>query len=274
VHGVPPEAARGVARDLFEAVRSAGAEPALVGVYSGRARTDLGPAELGELLAAPARVAKVNTSNLGLALHRGGHGATTVSATVELAAGAGIRMVATGGIGGVHRGLARRLDVSADLAALARFPVAVVASGVKSVLDVAGTREALEALGVPVLGFGTELFPAFYLRSWSQDLRVDARFDDVADLARYLDAELGRTGRGVLVCNPVPPEHEISRAEWDGWLARAGAELRRAGVHGREVTPFVLGRLHELSAGRTLAANLALARANAALAGRLAASWA
>jgi pseudouridine-5'-phosphate glycosidase len=198
--------------------------------------------------------------------------ATTVSATMELAAAVGVRVFATGGLGGVHQDLACNLDVSSDLAAFTRFPVAVVASGVKAILDVEGTREALETLGVPVIGYRTDAFPAFYLRASAA--RVDARFDDAAELARFVSAELARTGRGVLVCNPIPETEEIPRADWDAWLEQAEDEAEHAGVRGREVTPFMLSRLHRLSGGRTLRANLALVKDNAALAATIAAGMA
>jgi pseudouridine-5'-phosphate glycosidase len=223
------------------------------------------PEELASLLRAE-RVDKINTANLGLAIHRGAHAATTVSATMELAAAAGVRVFATGGIGGVHRG--GRWDVSADLTALARWPVAVVCSGVKSLLDVESTREMLETLGVPVIGFGTDRFPAFYLRESAAG--VDARFDDAAALARFVRAELGRSGRGMVVANPIPAAEAIARPEWERWLSAATA--RAAHTPGRSITPAVLAALREISGGATLRANLTLVRENARLAARLAAA--
>ena len=161
VHGVPREAAGPLNIELGEIVSAHGSTPALVGVVAGVPTVGMTSDELDAMLRSE-RVEKVNTANLGLAMHRGVHAATTVSATCELAARAGLRVFATGGIGGVHRGYGTRLDVSADLAALTRFPVAVVASGVKGLLDVVATREALETLGVPVVGFRTDAFCAFY----------------------------------------------------------------------------------------------------------------
>ncbi len=265
-HGVPRAEAAPLDAELREIVRAEGAAPALIGVLRGRPVVGIDEAELGELLGEP-DVAKLNTPNLGLALHRRRSGATTVSATMELAARAGVRTFATGGIGGVHHGLARRLDVSADLGALTRFPVAVVCSGVKSIIDVESTREALETLGVPVVGFGTAAFPAFYLRA--SDASVDERFDDVDDLAAFVDAELRRTGRGLVVANPIPRDDELDPDRFTRWLAEASEGLER--THGRDVSPRLLARLHELSRGRTLGANLALVRANARLAARIAA---
>ncbi|MCC6676352.1 MAG: pseudouridine-5'-phosphate glycosidase [Phycisphaerales bacterium] len=269
LHGVPKKEAAPLAAQLGAIVRAAGARPALIGIVAGRPVVGLTDPELAELLAAEA-VSKVNTANIGLALHRRAHAATTVSTTMELAAAAGIRVFATGGIGGVHRGLASRLDISADLAAFTRFPVAVVTSGVKSLLDVESTREALETLGIPVVGYRTNAFPAFYLRE--SDARVDERFDDCDDLADFLADELTRTGRGVVVAQPVPAAEEIPPALWREWLDKALTGIGDA--TGRDVTPRVLARLHEVSEGRTLRANLALVRENARLAAQLAARMA
>lgn len=263
-HGVPAEHAAPLARELAELVRARGAEPALVGILRGTPIVGLIDDELTRLLAdAPP---KVNAANLGVAIHRGHSGATTVSATIELAAAAGVRLFATGGIGGVHKDLASRLDISADLGALARFPVAVVASGVKSILDVESTREALETLGVPVVGYRTDRFPAFYLRE--SGAGVDARFDDAGDLARFVASELARSPRGILIANPIPRESELDSRSWERWLAEAERETR--GSAGRDLTPAILSRVHALSGGATLRANLALVRSNAELAAELA----
>ena len=267
VHGVPKESARPLSAELESIVRAQGAEPATVGVMAGRPIVGMTTDELGVLLDA-AEVPKANASNLGLFMHRGVHAATTVSATVELAAGEGVRVFATGGLGGVHKGYGEQWDVSADLMALSRFPVAVVASGVKNLLDVVATREMLETLGVPVVGFGTDRFPAFYLRDGGT--RVDARFDDAGRLASFLEFELNRTGRGVLVCRPIDPQDELDPADWRRWLGEAEAEALDAGKSGREVTPAVLGSLHRVSGGATLRANLSLVKGNARLGGMLA----
>lgn len=265
-HGVPKESARPLAEELDAIVREAGGVPALVGVVAGVPTVGMTGDELAAMLKAEA-VEKVNTANIGLAMHGKRHAATTVSATMELAAAAGVRVFATGGIGGVHRGYGERLDVSSDLAAFTRFPVAVVTSGVKSLLDVVATREALETMGVPVVGYQTDRFPAFYLRDGGTG--VDARFDDVDELAGFVRFELARTGRGIVVANPIPAGDQIASLEWDGWLAEATA--RAGDARGRDVTPRVLSLLHELSGGRTLAANLALVKSNARLAGAIAA---
>lgn len=264
-HGVPKGQGMPLARELADIVASAGARPALVGVHRGHPTVGLSWDELSEMLAAP-KVHKANTANLGVLIHRRAHAATTVSSTMELAAAAGVRLFATGGLGGVHRGYGERLDISADLAALTRFPVAVVCSGVKSLLDVGSTREALETLGVPVVGFRTDWFPAFYLRE--SEAGLDARFDDPADLAEFVHAELARTGRGILVANPVGEADQIEPGQWEKWLGEA--TRRAAGrATGRDATPAILAALHEVSAGATLRSNLALVRSNAELAARL-----
>ncbi len=267
LHGVPRPSAPDLARELAEIVRSHRAFPVFVGVFGGRPVVGLTDNELTELLSAPS-VSKANTANLGVLMHRRAHGATTVSTTLELAARAGVRVFATGGLGGVHRQYAQHLDVSSDLAALARFPVAVVASGVKSILDVQATREMLETLGIPVVGFRTDSFPAFYLRQSAAG--VDARFENAADLAAFIGAELARTGRAVVVANPVPAEDEIPEPDWRRWLEAATREAEAGDVHGRDLTPFLLSRLHSLSGGATLRTNISLIRANVALAAELA----
>lgn len=269
VHGVPPASARPLASELDSIILAEGAFPALIGVVSGRGVVGMSDQELTQLLdGAGSGVPKANTSNLGVLMHRGSHAATTVSATMELAAGAGVRVFATGGIGGVHRGYGAHWDVSSDLLALTRFPVCVVASGVKNLLDVVATREMLETLGVPVVGYQTDHFPAFYLRQ--SEAVVDARFDDPDALASFVGAELARTGRGILVCNPISPEDELRADDWSRWISAAEASAKAKGASGRSVTPAVLGALHTASLGKTLQANLALVRSNARVAAQIA----
>ncbi len=267
LHGVPSSEGPSLAKELANICREHGAEPCFIGVVNGRPVIGLDDAELTSLFAAN-HVDKANTANLGVLIHRGKHAATTVSTTMELAAAGAVRFFATGGLGGVHANYGAEWDVSADLAAFTRFPVAVIASGVKSILDVQATREALETFGIPVVGFRTERFPAFYLRDGGAD--VDARFDSVQDLATFVIGELARTRRGIVIANPIPESDEIPRDEWDRWLTASKREAEAAGVRGRAVTPFLLGRLHALSEGRTLRANLALIRSNTALAAQLA----
>lgn len=266
-HGVPRDRALEIAAELARAVTAADGRvtPAVVGVHRGVPTVGLTDEELAAVLADDG-VVKANPSSLPLAVHRGRNAATTVATTMQLAAAAGVRVFATGGIGGVHPGLATRPDISADLAALARYPVAVVASGAKSILDLGATRELLETAGVPVIGFGTDRLPAFYLRE-SEEM-VDERFDDPEDLARFLDGYLGEDSGGALICNPIPHEAAMQPAEFEGFLKRA--ESVAAGATGRDATPAILGALHDVSEGRTLEANIALALSNASLGSRLA----
>lgn len=267
VHGVPRDSALSLASEIAALVRSGGAEPALVGVHAGNPIVGLNDSELADLLNDHS-VPKANTANLGALIHARSHAATTVSTTMELAASAGVRLFATGGIGGVHKGYGTRLDISSDLAAFTRFPVAVVTSGVKSILDVESTREALETLGIPVVGFQTDRFPAFYIRA--SEGGVDCRFDDVESLADFVRFELNRTGRGIVVANPIPASDEIDSASWSHWLDLATQSATSSSAQGRSVTPHILAKLHAVSGGRTLAANIALAKSNASLAAQIA----
>lgn len=263
VHGVPRASALGLAQELDGIIRDNGSTPALVGLHHGRPVVGMNAEQLGDLLAAQG-VPKANTANLGVYLRQGSHAATTVSTTIEIAAFAGLRVFATGGIGGVHKGYGQQLDISADLLALTRFPLAVVTSGVKSILDVVSTREALESLGITVVGYQTDSFPAFYLRE--SEARVDVRFDDPDELAVFVRAELPRTGRGIVIANPIPHSDQLDPDAWENWLALANELAQNEGVSGRDVTPAVLGYLHKVSGGRTLEANIALVKSNARLA--------
>lgn len=263
VHGVPTEASLDLAEELDEIVRHEGSVPGLVGVIDGSPTVGMNRDELEAMLSG-GDVPKVNTANLGHAIHAGYSAATTVSSTMELAALAGLRVFATGGIGGVHRGYGEHLDISADLVAFTRYPVAVVTSGVKSILDVRATREALESLGVTVVGFGTDIFPAFYLRDGG--CGVDIRIDDPGELADFVRAELPRTGRGIVIANPIPRTDELASEDWEGWLRESEDRARASGVRGRDVSPAVLAGLHDISGGRTLEANIALVKSNARVA--------
>lgn len=267
-HGLPRALGLTVAAELEDVVRRGGAVPATIGVLDGRLHVGLTKAEL-EGLAGAAQAAKLNLSNLASQLASGAPGSTTVAATVVAAHGAGIQVLATGGIGGVHRDAGQTGDVSADLTALARFPVAVVCSGAKAVLDLPRTLEALETLGVPVYGLGTDRFPAFYRRD--SGLPVDHSFDTPADLAAAVRVhfDLG-LGSGVVVANPVPVADEMPAALYERALERALADAARQAVRGRALTPFLLERLRELTEGKSVFSNRALLRSNAAAAAALA----
>ncbi len=214
---------------------------------------------------------KVSIRDLPYVVARGEHGATTVASTMRLAALAGIRVFTTGGLGGVHRGAGATFDVSADLTELSVTPVTVVSAGVKSILDIGLTLEKLETLGVPVLGFGTDEFPAFYTRSSGYDvpLRVDSA-EEIAAQMRAKDA-LG-IGGGISVANPIPEADEIPRAEIDAIIEQALADLARLGITGKDITPYLLGRIVEITGGASLTANIALVRNNAHLGAAIATS--
>ena len=267
-HGLPRPEGLDTALELEAEVAAGGALPATIGVLDGRVRVGLTRDEL-ERLAAAEQPAKLNLSNLAARVASGGPGSTTVSATMQIAARCGIEAFATGGIGGVHRGAAETGDVSSDLTALARFPVAVVCAGAKAVLDLPRTVEMLETLGIPVFGFQTERFPAFYRRD--AGLPVDEAFGTIEALARAARAHWALGGAtGIVVANPIPHEHEMPEGVYQPALERALAEAAERGVRGRAVTPFLLERLRALTEGRSVFSNLALLRHNARLAARLA----
>lgn len=267
-HGLPHPDGLAVAAQLEAEVRSAGAVPATLGVLDGHIVAGLTPAELERLATTP-HVAKVNLSNLAACLTSDGPGSTTVAASVFAAHHLGIRVFATGGIGGVHRDVGETGDVSSDLAALARFPVAVVCAGAKAVLDLPKTVEALETLGVPVFGWQTDRFPAFYRRD--SGLPVDRRFDTLPALSRAVAAHLDLDlGTGVVIGNPIAPDQEMPAELYERSLAEALRDAAARGVRGREVTPFLLEKLRTLTEGASVFSNRALLLANACLAGRLA----
>ena len=267
-HGLPAPLGVQTAVAMQDAIRNGDALPALIGILDGQVRVGLSLAEL-ERLAGTRDVVKVNLGNLASTAATGHAGSTTVAATIAIAHRAGIGVMATGGIGGVHRDVNETGDVSADLMALARFPVAVVCSGAKSILDLPRTLEALETLGVPVYGVGTDHFPAFHRRD--SGLPLDQRFDRIDDLAAAVRAhrDLG-LGTGLVVANPVPEKDEMPREIYEGALAQALADASREGVRGRAVTPFLLERVRVLTGDGSLATNRALLAANARVAADLA----
>ncbi len=267
-HGLPHPDGLRVAAALEEAVRENGACPATIGVLGGQIRVGLGAEGLERLAQAP-EVEKLNLGNLAAIAAAGRSGSTTVAATVALAHRAGIEVFATGGIGGVHRDASTTDDVSSDLTALARFPVAVVCAGAKAVLDLRRTVERLETLGVPVYGFRTDAFPAFYRRD--SGVAVDAAFESVETLAAAVRSHWGLgLGSGVVVANPIQPEHEMPRELYDTALAQALADAEREGLRGRAVTPYLLERLRVLTEGVSVFSNRALLLENARVAASLA----
>ena len=265
-HGLPRPINLEVARRLEDIIRDNGAVPATVAIIGGRIHVGLGVASL-EYLARAASVRKVSRRDLPIIVAQKGDGATTVAATMWVAAQAGIRVFATGGIGGVHRG--QPFDVSADLPELARTPVAVVCAGAKAILDLPLTLEWLETHGVPVIGYQCDEFPAFYARS--SGLPLDVRADSPEQAAAIIDAkwQMGLEG-GVLVAVPIPDELALDSAEVERAIQTALAEAEQAGIRGHAMTPFLLERVSHLTGGGSLRANIALLENNARLGAQLA----
>ncbi|TXS51028.1 pseudouridine-5'-phosphate glycosidase [Streptomyces sp. t39] len=271
-HGLPRPRNLAVARELEDLVREQGAVPATVAVLDGRLCVGLDKEGLERIAGDPA-VRKLGHRDLAPALASGASGATTVSGTALAAERAGIRVFATGGLGGVHRGWTQTQDESADLRLLARCGVAVVCAGVKSILDVPATLQRLETLGVGVIGYRTGHFPGFYLSSSGEP--VDWRVDTPEEVAAVMRAQdlLGPPCTSLVVANPVSEAHQLDPGLHDRVLARALDEAEREGVTGQAVTPFLLERLTRYTEGASLEANLAAVRGNVALAARVAAAY-
>ena len=250
------------------AVRAAGAVPATIAVLKGEISVGISAAQIEALAQAPAGSArKCSRRDLPIAIALKQDGATTVACTMIIAEMVGIKVFATGGIGGVHRGQPH--DVSADLLEFGRTPVAVVSSGAKSILDLPLTLEVLETQGVPVLGYGTDKLPAFY--SARTDLPIDQRVDTPEEAAAIIGAIDALGARhGIMIAVPVPPEHEMSASAAEDAIARATREAEAAGIGGKDITPFVLGRVAELTQGASRKANIALLVNNARVAGEIA----
>ena len=271
-HGMPYPRNVETAREVEGIIRDGGAVPATVAVLHGVPRVGLDDAEL-DLLGSHPDVRKVSIRDLPYVVATGRHGATTVASTMRLAALAGIRVFVTGGLGGVHRGGERSMDVSADLTELSLTDVAVVSAGVKSLLDIGRTLEVLETLGVPVIGVGSHDFPSFYSRS--SGFRAPLRLDTADEIAATMKAkwDLGLAG-GLVIANPIPAQDEMPREVIDQLIADAVAEADELGITGAAVTPYLLGRIVELSGGASLEANIALVRNNARLGAAVATAYA
>ena len=271
-HGMPYPQNVEMAVEVEGIIREHGAVPATIAVLDGRPKIGLSAEDL-ELLASHGDVAKVSVRDLPFVVARGTHGATTVAATMRLAALAGIRTFVTGGLGGVHRGAQQSFDISADLTELGATDVAVVCAGVKSILDIGLTLESLETLGVPVLGYGTAEFPSFFSRSsgHAAPMRVDSAAEVAATMAAKWD--LGIDG-GLVIANPIPVEDEIPAAEIGAIIDQALADMDALGIHGKDATPYLLGRIVEITSGASLTANIALVRNNARLGAAIAREFA
>jgi len=268
-HGMPYPKNAETARRVEEAVRDNGSVPATIAILDGRLKVGLAKNEIEHFGRTGPEIAKASRRDIPFIVSRGGDGATTVAATMVVAAMAGIRVMATGGIGGVHRGVEQTMDISADLQELSRTNIAVVCAGIKSVLDIGRTLEYLETMGVPVVGFRTDTVPAFYARS--SGFPVDYRVDDSKDAAHALRTKfhLGIDG-AVLVTNPVPQDHALEAAEIDGTIELAINEMNKRGITGKETTPFLLARIAEETDGESLHANIELVLNNARLAAEIA----
>ena len=270
-HGMPYPKNVETALRVEQTIRDNGAVPATIAVIGGRLKAGLSRGEIEHLGKAGRAVAKASRRDLPALVARGADGATTVTTTMIIAHMAGIRIFATGGIGGVHRGAETTMDISADLEELAQTPVMVVCAGAKSILDLGLTLEYLETKGVPVIGYGTDELPAFYTRK--SGFSVDYRADSPEELAAMFRAQrdLGYRG-GMLVTNPIPEQYAMPKAVIDAAIEQALKECAEQGVHGKETTPFLLARVVELTGGESLESNIQLVLNNAALAAKTAAA--
>ena len=269
-HGMPFPQNVDTARQLEHAVRENGATPATIALIEGRIKVGLNEQQLGLLGKEGKRFLKTSRRDLPFIISQRKNGATTVAATMIIAQLAGIKVFATGGIGGVHRGAEITMDISADLQELARTSVLVVSAGAKAILDLPLTLEYLETMGVPVIGYQTDEFPAFYTRS--SGLNVDFRLDSPKAVANFAQIkwDMGLAG-GILVANPIPETAELKHRYLQGAIDQALAEATEKGVKGKDISPFLLGRIVQLTSGSSLEANIELALSNARLAASIAA---
>jgi pseudouridylate synthase len=267
-HGMPYPQNFETAKMLEKAVRSQGATPATIAVIDGRFKVGLTSAQLEGLSRLSGGVVKASRRDLAAVATRHGAAGTTVAATMYIAELAGLEIFATGGIGGVHRGAEETFDISADLVELARTKVAVVCAGAKSILDIDKTLEYLESQGVAICGYRCDEFPAFYARS--SGVRLDHRCDGLRDLARFIRLQREIGPGGLLIANPIPEKNALDAGAIEARIAEAVAEAKAQGVAKKDVTPFLLGRIVELTEGRSLQANMALVENNAILAAQVA----
>ena len=272
-HGMPYPANFEMAQEVEAIIREAGAVPATIAIIGGAIKVGLTTSELKKFAVDGSKITKVSTRDLPFVMAQKVDGATTVASTMRIAAMAGIHVFATGGIGGVHRGAEKSFDISADMMEFAESNVAVVTAGAKAILDLALTLETLETLGVPVVGYGTDDFPAFYSRASGH--AVPMRCDTPEEVAGLMKAKWGMGLKGgIVVANPIPLEHEIMAAEIAPVIEKAVAEAARQNVTGKNVTPFLLARLAEVTGGRSLKANMALVRHNARIGAEIAKAYA
>ena len=271
-HGMPYPQNVETALQVEEVIRKEGAVPATIAVIGGRMKAGLTKDEIEYFGKKGTAIAKASRRDLSTLIARGEDGATTVTTTMIIAHLAGIKVFATGGIGGVHRGAETSFAISADLEELAATPVCVVCAGAKAILDLKLTLEYLETHGVPVIGYGTEELPAFYSRK--SGLSVDYRMDTPEEIAKALriQHDIGMKG-GMLVTNPIPEEYAMDGDEINQAIEQALAEAKEKGIHGKETTPFLLARIKDITGGDSLASNIRLVFNNARLAARIAAAY-
>ena len=267
-HGFPYPENLEVAEEMEEIIRGYGVVPATIAVIKGKIKVGLTRGEL-EFMATSKDILKASRRDLAVIAAKGLNGATTVAATMMVAERAGIKVFATGGIGGVHRGAEKTFDISADLQELARTPVAVVCSGAKAILDLSLTLEYLETMGVPIIGFRTDEFPAFYCRE--SGLKVDYVVNDEVEAAKIIramqDLELGG---GMIIANPVPEEYALSIEYMNEMIEEAVRAAEKEGIKGKKLTPYLLNKIKELTEGKSLKANIELVKDNARVAAKIA----
>jgi pseudouridylate synthase len=267
-HGMPYPQNLEMAREVEAVVRGQGAVPATIAIMDGQMKVGVSGDDLVRLAEEGHAAAKASRRDMAALLATGVTAGTTVATTMQIAALAGIGVFATGGIGGVHRGAEESFDISADLEELGRTPVAVVCAGAKSILDIAKTLEVLETNGVPVIGFGTDDFPAFWARQ--SGFGVDHRFDDAAGVARMLQIQTELGMGGVLIANPIPESDAWEASAIEGFIAEALGDAESKGIKGKATTPFLLQRIFELTEGKSLVSNISLVKNNARVAADIA----
>jgi pseudouridine-5'-phosphate glycosidase len=267
-HGMPYPQNLAMAQEVEDVIRAQGAVPATIAIMDGRLCVGISGDDLVRLAEEGHKAAKASRRDVAALLASGEMAGTTVATTMQIAALAGIRIFATGGIGGVHRGAEDSFDISADLEELGRTPVTVICAGAKSILDIAKTLEVLETNGVPVLGFGTNDFPAFWARE--SGFKVDHRFDDAESVAKMLAVQADLGMGGVLIANPIPEADAWEAGAIEGFISQALADADAQGIAGKATTPFLLQRIFELTGGKSLQSNIALVKNNARVAADIA----
>ncbi len=270
-HGMPYPQNLQMALNVEQIVRKNGAIPATIAIMDGKLRVGLDRAELTNLAKNANKAFKASRKDVAYILSKRQMAGTTVATTMQIAALAAIRFFATGGIGGVHRGAEKNFDISADLEELAKTAVAVICAGAKSILDIGKTLEVLETKGVPIIGFNSEEFPAFYLRK--SGYKLEHNLSDVREIALMLNIQWSLDMAGVVIANPIPKEKEMKGEDINSFINIALKEAKENNIGGKNITPFLLKRIFELSNGQSLEANIALVENNAALAVKIARAY-